>query len=92
MNVLNASTVNGIAHDTASTLTDAGFKVAEIGNATQLSSGSDSEILYGPTGYGGPAVSLGSTLSGPITYVPDPDLNGTTVSLLIAGSTLTVNG
>ncbi len=91
VNVLNASTVNGIAHDTASALTTAGFKVAEIGNASLLSSGSDSEILYGPTGYGA-AVSLGSTLSGPITYAPDPDLTGTTVSLLIAGSTLTVNG
>jgi LCP family protein required for cell wall assembly len=91
VNVLNASTVDGIAHDTASALTDAGFKVAEIGNATQLTSGSDSEILYGPTGFGA-AESLGAALSGPVTYMPDADLTGNTVSLLIAGSGLTVTG
>ena len=91
MNVLNASTVDGIAHDTATALTNAGFKVAEIGNASQLTEGSDSEILYGPTGYGA-ALSLGATLSGPVTYMPDSDLSGNTVSLLIAGSSLTVTG
>jgi LCP family protein required for cell wall assembly len=91
VNVLNASTVNGIAHDTATALTNAGFKVAEIGNASQLTEGSDSEILYGPTGYGA-ALSLGATLSGPLTYRPDSDLSGNTVSLLIAGSSLSVTG
>ena len=42
-------------------------------------------------GYGA-AQSLGATLSGPITYMPDSDLTGNTVSLLIAGSSLTVTG
>ncbi len=91
VNVLNASTVDGIAHTTATALTNEGFKVAEIGNASQLSEGSDSEILYGPTGYGA-AESLGKVLGGPVTYMPDSSLTGNTVSLLIAGSTLTVTG
>jgi LCP family protein required for cell wall assembly len=91
VNVLNASTVNGIAHTTADALIKAGFKVAEIGNATQLGAQSDSEIRYGPTGYGA-AQSLGGALSGPVTYLPDPDLSANTVSLLIAGSSLTVTG
>ncbi len=47
--------------------------MAEIGNASQLTEGSDSEILYGPTGYGA-AQSLGAALSGPVTYMPDSDL------------------
>jgi hypothetical protein len=91
VNVLNASTVSGIAHDTATALESAGFKVDEIGNSSQLTEGSDSEILYGPTGYAA-AQSLGASLSGPVTYMPDSDLTGNTVSLLIAGSSLTVTG
>jgi hypothetical protein len=91
VNVLNASTVNGIAAATAAGLTKAGFKVSEIGNATQLGADSDSEIRYGPTGLSA-AQSLGAALSGPVTYLPDPDLSGNTVSLLIAGSSLTVTG
>ena len=31
-------------------------------------------------------------MSGPVTLVPDPSLTGQTVSLLIAGSQLSVNG
>jgi LCP family protein required for cell wall assembly len=89
VNVLNASTVEGIAHATAGALTNAGFKVAEIGDATQLGADSGSEIRFGPTGYGA-ALSLGAALSGPLTYSPDPDLSGNTVSLLIAGSSLRV--
>ncbi len=61
VNVLNASTVEGIAHATAGALTNAGFKVAEIGDATQLGADSASEIRFGPTGYGA-ALSLGATL------------------------------
>jgi LCP family protein required for cell wall assembly len=91
VNVLNASTVNGIAHTTASGLTRAGFRVAEISNATQLGVDSASEIRYGPTGFSA-AQSLGAALSGPVTYLPDPALSGNTVSLLIAGSSLTVTG
>ena len=90
VNVLNASTVNGIAHSTAVALSVQGFFINDIGNAsTQLSPGDSSEILHGPDGYGA-ALVLGSTLNGPVTYVSDPDLSGQTVSLLIAGSSLTV--
>jgi LCP family protein required for cell wall assembly len=91
VNVLNASTVNGIAHTTAAALTKAGFRVEEIGNATQLGAESDSEIRYGPTGLAA-AQSLGAALSGPVTYLPDNDLTGNTVSLLIASSSLSVTG
>jgi LCP family protein required for cell wall assembly len=92
VNVLNASTVNGIAHSTATALTAQGFKVAQIGDASsQLTAGGPSEILYGPTGYQA-ALTLDSALSGSVTYVADSDLSGQTVSLLIAGSQLTVTG
>ncbi len=90
VNVLNASTVNGIAHTTATALTAQGFTVAQIGNASsQLAGGDPSEILYGPAGYEA-ALTLDSALSGPVTYVADSNLSGQTVSLLIAGSQLTV--
>ena len=90
VNVLNVSTVNGIAHSTAVALGVQGFFINDIGDAsTQLSPRGSSEILYGPLGYGA-ALTLGSTLSGPVSYVSDPDLSGQTVSLLIAGSSLTV--
>jgi LCP family protein required for cell wall assembly len=90
--VLNASGVNGIAHTTATNLSAAGYDVTEIGNATStITSGSPSEIEYGPTGL--PAAhALGDALSGGVTYVSDPDLTGNTVTLLIAGSNLTVKG
>jgi len=92
VNVLNASTVNGIAHTTAAALSAQGFHVAQIGDATsQLPSGGTSEILYGPNGREG-AVTLASVLSGPVTLATDPSLNGQTVSLLVAGSQLTVTG
>ncbi len=92
VNVLNASTQSGIAHNTAQALTTQGFDVTEVGNAsTQLSEGGSSEILYGPSGVEA-AHTLSSVLSGPVTLVPDPSLNGQTVSLLIAGSQLTVTG
>ena len=92
VDVLNASTVNGIAHSTALGLTAQGFHVDEIGNAaTPLSAGAASEILYGPSGAEA-AHTLASVLGGPVTLVPDPTLTGETVSLLIAGSQLTVTG
>ncbi len=92
VNVLNASTVNGIAHSTASALKAKGFTISQIGNATtQLGSGAASEILYGPTGHEA-ALTLDSALSGPVTYVADASLNGQTVSLLVAGSQLSVSG
>ena len=89
--VLNASTVSGIAHSTATALGDEGFQVTEIGNASSpLGAGEASEIRYGPSGYGA-ALTLGSALGGPLTYVADSGLSGNTVSLLIAGSALTVH-
>ena len=92
VNVLNASTQSGIAHSTAQALTTQGFDVTEVGNAsTQLSEAGSSEILYGPSGVEA-AHTLSSVLSGPVTLVPDPSLSGQTVSLLIAGSQLTVTG
>ncbi len=92
VNVLNAGTVDGIAHTTGQALTAQGFTVAEIGDASsQLGSGAPSEILYGPSGYGA-ALTLGAALRGPVTYMADPSLTGQTVSLLIAGSALTVAG
>jgi LCP family protein required for cell wall assembly len=92
VNVLNASTVDGIAHTTALALTAQGFTVDEIGNATtSLSADGDSEILYGPSGLEA-AHTLAAVLGGPVDLVPDPSLTGQTVSLLIAGSQLTVNG
>jgi len=90
VDVLNASTVNGIAHTTADALTAQGFHVGEIGNAsTPLSAGGASEILYGPSGAEA-AHTLATALDGPVTLVPDSSLTGETVSLLIAGSQLTV--
>jgi LCP family protein required for cell wall assembly len=90
VDVENASTVDGIAHATATALTNVGFHVDEIGNATtQLSAGAPSEILYGPSGIEA-AHTLASVLSGPVTLVPDPSLTDQTVSLLIAGSQLGV--
>ncbi len=92
VNVLNASAVNGIAHATATALTDQGFDVTGIGDAsTALAAGGPSEILYGPSGSEA-AHTLASALGGPVTLVPDESLSGQTVSLLIAGSQLTVSG
>jgi LCP family protein required for cell wall assembly len=88
--VLNASTVSGIAHTTASALSAAGYDVVDVGNATTpIAAGGSTEIWYGPTGLDA-AHSLGSALNGSVSYVPDPSLTGNTVSLLIAGSTTTV--
>ncbi len=90
VNVLNASTVNGIAHTTAAALTAQGFTVTAIGNASSpLAPGAASEILYGPTGHQA-ATTLSSVLSGPVTEVADPSLSGHSVSLLIASSELSV--
>jgi len=90
--VLNASSVTGIAHATATALTQSGFQVVEVGDAPKpLAPGSPSQIWYGPTGLAA-AHSLGAGLSGSISYVPDPSLSGNTVTLFVAGSELTVNG
>ena len=92
VNVLNASSVSGIAHTTALALTAQGFDVTEIGNtSTPLSVPGSSEILYGPSGIEA-AHTLASVLGGPFSLVADPSLSGQTVSLLIAGPQLTVPG
>ena len=91
VDVLNASTVGGIAHTAALALTAQGFDVTGIGNAKELPAGGPSEILYGPSGSEA-AHTLASALSGPVSLVPDPSLSGQAVSLLIAGSQLTVTG
>jgi LCP family protein required for cell wall assembly len=91
VDVLNASTVGGIAATTASALSAQGFTVTGVGDAAApIQSGVASQILYGPSGYQA-AVTLGSVLGGPVTEVPDSSLTGQHVSLLVAGSELTVN-
>jgi LCP family protein required for cell wall assembly len=90
VDVLNASSVSGIAHSTAAALAAQGFVVDEIGNAsTPLPAGSPSEILYGPSGRTD-AATLASVLDGAVTQVPEPGVNGPTITLEIAGSDLTV--
>ncbi len=92
VNVLNASAVNGLAHTTAAALTAQGFQVDQIGDASSpLTAGGPSEILYGPSGHEA-ALTLQSVLGGPVTLLPDASLSGQTVSLLVAGSQLTVTG
>ena len=92
VNVFNASTVGGLAGLTAAALRAQGFDVTNIDNAsTELPAGGPSEILFGPSGSEA-AHTLASVLSGPVTLVPDSSLSGQTVSLLIAGSQLTVGG
>lgn len=92
VDVLNASTVSGIAHTTAAALTAQGFQVNEVGDAsTQLSTDGPAEIHYGPSGTEA-AHTLASALSGAVTLVPDASLSGSTVELLLAGSSLSVSG
>ncbi|HXZ61317.1 MAG TPA: LCP family protein [Acidimicrobiales bacterium] len=92
VDVLNASTVDGIAGSTATALSAQGFTVTGIGDApTSLSSAGPSQILYGPVGSEA-AATLASVLSGPVSLVPDSSLSGQDVTLLIAGPQLTVTG
>ena len=64
--------------------------VQVLNASSALGTDSPSEIRYGPSGYAA-ALTLGSALGGPVTYVSDNSLSGNTVSLLIAGSALTVH-
>jgi LCP family protein required for cell wall assembly len=90
VDVLNASTASGIAHTAAAALTNQGFVVNEIGDAsTQLSTGSPPQILYGPLGTEA-ANTLASAIAGPVTLVPEASLTSSTVELLLAGSAPTV--
>ena len=90
VNVLNGSSGTASRTPPPSRLV-AGFQIGEIGNAsTQLSVDGASEILYGQSGTVA-AHALQSVLSRPITLVPYPSLTGQTVSLVIAGSQLSVS-
>jgi LCP family protein required for cell wall assembly len=87
--VLNASTVNGVAHLAAAALAYQGFRISEIGDATTPLTNGTSEILYGPSGKKA-ASTLASVLTGPVTTVADPNLTGQDVSLLVASDALKV--
>ena len=87
IDVLNASTANGVAHLVAGALATEGFSISEIGDASTPLTGSSSEILYGPNATQS-AQTLAAALSGPVTLVPDPSLTSTTVQLLIDGTSL----
>jgi LCP family protein required for cell wall assembly len=89
VDVMNASGVSGAAHLVAYALGTDGFAIKEIGDATTPIGGTSSEILYG-TGSSAAAQTLASALSGPVTLVPDASLTGSTVQLLVAGSSLSV--
>jgi hypothetical protein len=87
--VLNASTVNGLAHLEAAAIAYQGFRIAQIGDATTPLTSGTSEILYGPSGKEA-ALTLASVLTGPVTTVADPNLKGQDVSLLVASDALRV--
>jgi LytR cell envelope-related transcriptional attenuator len=87
--VLNASTSNGLAHTTATALALQGFTIAEIGDASSPLQSSTSVIQYGSGGFEA-AHTLGAALSGPVTYTQVQGLNSQTVTLLVAGPQLTV--
>ena len=87
--VLNASTTNGLAHATATALALQDFTIAEIGDASTPLSSSTSVIQYGPGGLQA-AHTLGAALNGPLTYTEVPGLSGQTLTLLVAGPQLTV--
>jgi LCP family protein required for cell wall assembly len=87
--VLNASTSNGLAGATATALQAQGFTIAEIGDASSLLTSSTSVIQYGPGGLD-TAHALGADLSGPLTYTEVSGLDAQTVTLLLAGPQLTV--
>ena len=90
VDVLNASSVDGLATSTATALRGQGFDVSGIGNAAvALVAGSPSEIRYGPQGAAA-AQTLRTVLGGPVVLTPDPTVSGTTLTLLVAGPQLTV--
>ena len=91
--VLNASTVSGLAGTTSSDLTPLGFNVTAVADApSEIPSGSPSQIEYGPSGLDA-AHALGAVLSGgSLSYVSDPSLTGNNLVLLLAGTQFTVTG
>ena len=64
--------------------------ISSRASASSPLSGSSSEILYGPAGLQS-AQTLYAGLRGPVTMVADPSLSGSTVQLLVAGTSLIVS-
>lgn len=92
VDVLNASSdqAGGLAGLVSATLRLDGFTIGEVANASSPLSGTSSEILYGPAGLQS-AQTLNAELRGPVTLVADPSLSGSTVQLLVAGTSLVVS-
>jgi LCP family protein required for cell wall assembly len=90
VDVLNASGGGLLATDTAEGLRKNGFAITGINNAPSLiPAGQPSEIYYGPSGLPA-AQTLGDSLKGSVTFVPDSSLSGNDVTLWIANASLTV--
>ncbi|HSZ37858.1 MAG TPA: LCP family protein [Acidimicrobiales bacterium] len=92
VDVLNASSdqAGGLAGLVSSTLRLDGFTIGAVANASSPLSGTSSEILYGPAGLQS-AQTVNAELRGPVTLVADPGLSGSTVQLLVAGTSLIVS-
>jgi LCP family protein required for cell wall assembly len=92
VDVLNASSdsASALAGLVSATLRLDGFTIHEVANASSPLSGTSSEILYGPAGVQS-AQTLNAELRGPVTSVADPSLSGSTVQLLVAGTSLIVS-
>ena len=92
VDVLNASSdqAGPVAGLVSGTLRLDGFTIGEVANASSPLSGTSSEILYGPAGLQA-AQTLNAELRGPVTLVADPSLTGSTVQLLVAGTSLIVS-
>ncbi len=90
VDVLNASSVSGVARLVAAALSTQGFTINEVADASTPLSGTSSEILYGPSGAAA-AQTLAAALRGPVTTVADSSLSGQRVQLLVAGTSLIVN-
>jgi LCP family protein required for cell wall assembly len=92
VDVLNASSdrTSALAGLVSAALRTDGFTIDETANATSPLSANTSEIVYGGAGLQS-AQTLNAELRGPVTMVEDPSLSGTTVRLLVAGTSLIVS-
>jgi LCP family protein required for cell wall assembly len=92
VDVLNASSdqAGALAGLVSATLRVDGFTIGEVANASSPLNGTSSEVLYGPAGLQA-AQTLNAELQGPVTLVADPSLTGSTVQLLVAGTSLIVS-
>jgi LCP family protein required for cell wall assembly len=92
VDVLNASSdsASGLAGLVSATLRLDGYTIKEVANASTPLSGNTSEIIYGPAGLRS-AQTLNAQLRGPVTMVAEPSLTGSTVQLLVAGTSLIVS-